>query len=335
MRSSPYNPSSAKGFIGKRQTPSAGKINDLNLLYPTTIMNLGPKSDIYSEISLDPTYKGFVMNKLTPTSYGDTSDILTFFVISRITNNLFIRLISLTTLPQTLNSSIINILFSRKEFRADGDLVQLLSINSENGVVKFSADAYESFGGTDDPVQLLGNNISGPVMGIFFSSTTEDLQFKDFLTPGKINFRPNPAASAIQYSYGIKSQEVPFYQWEQNPPRSSFLTYLFPRLTNPTIFGSDENTWATETNDIFSRKYQVLDRTNVVSPTYFIGSNTQGDDRRARGYIYMQDNNGVITPNVGNWNSKFLVGAPFHFYFGLKTGLTALDKFKQKYLSDE
>ena len=36
MRSSPYNPSSAKGFIGKRQTPSAGKINDLNLLYPTT-----------------------------------------------------------------------------------------------------------------------------------------------------------------------------------------------------------------------------------------------------------------------------------------------------------
>jgi hypothetical protein len=335
MRSSPYNPSSAKGFIGKRQTPSAGKINDLNLLYPTTIMNLGPKSDIYSEISLDPTYKGFVMNKLTPTSYGDTSDILTFFVISRITNNAFIRLLSLTTLPQTLNSSIINILFSRKEFRADGDLVQLLSINSENGVIKFSADAYESFGGTDDPVQLLGNDISGPVMGIFFSSTTEDLQFKDFLTPGKINFRPNPASSAIQYSYGIKSQEVPFYQWEQNPPRSSFLSYLFPRLVNQTIFGSDENTWATETNDIFSRKYQVLDRTNVSSPTYFIGSNTQGDDRRARGYIYMQDNNGVITPNVGKWNNKFLVGAPFHFYFGLKTGLTALDKFKQKYLSDE
>ena len=162
-------------------------------------------------------------------------------------------------------------------------------------------------------------------MGIFFSSTTEDLQFKDFLTPGKINFRPNPASSAIQYSYGIKSQEVPFYQWEQNPPRSS----------SPTIFGSDKNTWATETNDIFSRKYQVLDRTNVSSPTYFIGSNTQGDDRRARGYIYMQDNNGVITPNVGKWDNKFLVGAPFHFYFGLKTGLTALDKFKQKYLSDE
>jgi len=334
MRSSPYNPSSPKGFIGKRQTPSAGKINDLNLLYPTTIMNLGPKSDIYSEISLDPTYKGFVMNKLTPTSYGDTSDILTFFVISRITNNAFVRLLGNLNFG-IYGSSVINILFSRPEFRADGDVVQLLSINSENGVVKFSADAYESFGGTDDPVQLLGNNISGPVMGIFFSSTTEDLQFKDFLTPGKIDFRPNPASSAIQYSYGIKSQEVPFYQWEQNPPRNPLRRFPFQRLTNPTIFGGEQNNWGTETNDIFSRKYQVLDRTNVVSPTYFIGSNTQGDDRRARGYIYMQDNNGVITPNVGNWNNKFLVGAPFHFYFGLKTGLTALDKFKQKYLSDE
>ena len=340
MRSSPYNPSSSKGFIGKRQTPAAGKLNDYNLLFPTTIMNLGPKSDIYSEISLDPTYKGFVMKDLNPTSYGDTSDILTFFVISRITNNLFIQLLSqrvsgLGGLSVFTNNNIINILFTREERRIDGDAAQLLSINSEEGVVKFSADAYESFGGADDPVQLYGNLVSGPVMGIFFSSTTQDLQIKDYLTPGKINFRATPASSAIQYSYGIKSQEVPFYQWELNPQRRLGISYLFPQLTNPTIFGSEENTWATQSNDLFSKKYQSLDRTNTVSPTYFIGSNTQGDDTRARGYIFMEDNNGVITPNNGNWPNKFLVGAPFQFYFGLKKGATALDKFKSKYLADE
>jgi hypothetical protein len=279
MRSSPYNPSSSKGFIGKRQTPAAGKLNDYNLLFPTTIMNLGPKSDIYSEISLDPTYKGFVMKDLNPTSYGDTSDILTFFVISRITNNLFIQLLSqrvsgLGGLSVFTNNNIINILFTREERRIDGDAAQLLSINSEEGVVKFSADAYESFGGADDPVQLYGNLVSGPVMGIFFSSTTQDLQIKDYLTPGKINFRATPASSAIQYSYGIKSQEVPFYQWELNPQRRLGISYLFPQLTNPTIFGSEENTWATQSNDLFSKKYQSLDRTNTVSPTYFIGSNT-------------------------------------------------------------
>jgi len=303
-------------------------------------MNLGPKSDIYSEISLDPTYKGFVMKDLNPTSYGDTSDILTFFVISRITNNLFIQLLSqrvsgLGGLSVFTNNNIINILFTREERRIDGDAAQLLSINSEEGVVKFSADAYESFGGADDPVQLYGNLVSGPVMGIFFSSTTQDLQIKDYLTPGKINFRATPASSAIQYSYGIKSQEVPFYQWELNPQRRLGISYLFPQLTNPTIFGSEENTWATQSNDLFSKKYQSLDRTNTVSPTYFIGSNTQGDDTRARGYIFMEDNNGVITPNNGNWPNKFLVGAPFQFYFGLKKGATALDKFKSKYLADE
>lgn len=94
-------------------------------------------------------------------------------------------------------------------------------------------------------------------MGIFFSSTTEDLQVKDYLTPGKIDFRPSPASSAIQYSYGIKSQEVPFYQWELNPPRKPLVTYLFPRLVNPTIFGSEENNWATETNDIFSKNINL------------------------------------------------------------------------------
>jgi hypothetical protein len=34
-------------------------------------------------------------------------------------------------------------------------------------------------------------------------------------------------------------------------------------------------------------------------------------------------------------SSKFLVSAPFHFYFGIKKGLTALDKFKTKYSISE
>jgi hypothetical protein len=30
-------------------------------------------------------------------------------------------------------------------------------------------------------------------------------------------------------------------------------------------------------------------------------------------------------------SSRFLVGAPFHFYFGIMKGNSALDKFKTKY----
>jgi hypothetical protein len=34
-------------------------------------------------------------------------------------------------------------------------------------------------------------------------------------------------------------------------------------------------------------------------------------------------------------SSKFLVSAPFHFYFGIIKGQTALDKFKTKYSVSE
>ena len=41
--------------------------------------------------------------------------------------------------------------------------------------------------------------------------------------------------------------------------------------------------------------------------------------------------NGSYSYDAGTYPSKFLVSAPFHFYFGINKGLTALDKFKTKY----
>jgi hypothetical protein len=51
-----------------------------------------------------------------------------------------------------------------------------------------------------------------------------------------------------------------------------------------------------------------------------------------RGYIFDVDNNGnfLLTPQRGQ-NAGIVVGAPYHFYFGLIKGQTALDKFKTKY----
>jgi hypothetical protein len=39
----------------------------------------------------------------------------------------------------------------------------------------------------------------------------------------------------------------------------------------------------------------------------------------------------IILMYDGTYPNKFLVSAPFHFYFGINVGLTALDKFKTKY----
>jgi hypothetical protein len=247
-------------------------------------------------------------------------------VISRITNSSF-----LTQITKGLNGSL-NELFSRPYLRIDGDLAQSMSINSEYGVIPFSPEFYRVFGVPSDPVVILqeGRN---QIMGIFFSSTTFDLQNKDYLSPGIINFRPSFNANAVAtYEYGIKSQEVPFYQWG---------------ITIGSIFGSEQNNWATSNPNIFSQKYQSLSRRNPdtqSNPSYFMSSNAEGlGDISQRGYIFGVNTTGgyAYGPssnpdlNVGNFPNNFLVGAPNHFYFGIIKGETAIDKFKTKYSVDE
>ena len=263
------------------------------------------------------------MDQLDSSSYGDPSDLINLFVISRITDGSFVgRLIS-------FGDDSLNQLFSRNtaDLRIDGDLAQLLSINSEEGVIKFSPEFYGSASGVGDPIVVLGS-LNKPTLGVFFSSTTEDLQFKDFLTPGRIDFRPNDNARAIGYNYGIKSQRVPFYKWELKGGSS--------------IFGSEINNWKTNysqnqsVSGIFSREYQSLDRTGTTIPSYFISSNAQINDTYARGYIFNVSANTltddiIYSPFYGNWNGSFLVGSPFHFYFGTVAGASALDRFKAKY----
>ena len=312
-RSSPYNEFTNK-FVGKLAN-QLGALNTINLLSPTTIINLGMKDSFYNEIILGEGDTGaYVMNQMNPTSYGDPSDLINLFVISRITDESFLqRIIS-------GKDNGINQLFSRPSLRIDGDLAQLLSINSELGVIKFSPEFYEIVPNQLGPVEVLGNP-SNPVIGVWFSSTTEDLQVKDYLTPGRINFRTNDNSVNYPYPYGIKSQVVPFYQW---------------KLANQnSIFGSELNDWGTDYVDIVQDKpYQSLDRTSLTTPNYFRSLTSSVSDLYARGYIFSVNADGTYS-STGASSGRFMVGAPFHFYFGLVKGNTALDKFKIKYSVDE
>jgi len=317
-RSSPYNNTSDK-FIGKSVSTQARPINQRLLQYPTTIMNLGWKDSFYSEISFDPSTRGYVVNQLNPTSYSDTSDLVNLFVISRITDENFIQRLTSGFNPD--NS--LNQLFSRPERRIDGDLAQLMSINSEEGVIKFSPEYYSLTGSQYEPV-IIDNPISGnPTIGVFFSSTTENLQFKDFLSPGRIDFRATPTENFKPFSYGIKSQEVPYYKWGLE--------------SSQTIFGTERNNWVTSQAQIGQSRYQSLDRTTA---TYYQGDGIVNDQNK-RGYIFKVSNDSTLVAGTqydkvrANENSVFLVGAPFHFYFGLTQGATALNKFKTKYALDE
>jgi hypothetical protein len=248
-------------FIGKR-TGNVGTLNDLNLLFPTTIINLGMKDYFYSEITFDSSTKGYIIPNIDSTSYGDTSDLVNLFVISRITDNSFLSNI----IP--LGDNSLNQLFSRPERRIDGDLAQLMSINSEIGNVNFSPEYYDIRPGAINPTNILGTS-EDPIMAVWFSSTTQDLQTKDYLTPGRINFRGSDNVGYYPYPYGIKSQLVPFYQWKLNSGSS-------------TIFGNQLNDWATTPQDITQNNYQELDR-STTNTKYYLNGTSIANDLTARG----------------------------------------------------
>jgi hypothetical protein len=325
-RSSPYNYISNR-FVGNKTNNDYG-VNVVNLMFPTTIINLGMKDYFYSEITFDPSTKGYILPNINSTSYGDTSDLINLFVISRITDEGFLaQIIPLgdNSLQQLFSRNETNDILGRRR-RIDGDLAQLMSINCEIGNINFSPEYYETTGGP--PTTILGNS-ENPTIAVWFSSTTENLQTKDYLTPGRINFRGNDNIGFYPYPYGIKSQVVPFYQWELDIPVNN---------SSSNLFGGQYNNWATDTEDIIQNTpYQGLDRASLTTK-YFLASNVDvsSEDLMARGYIFGMDDNGNYSSNASLVrNPKFLVGAPYQFYFGPVKGESALDKFKTKYSVNE
>ena len=128
---------------------------------------------------------------------------------------------------------------------------------------------------------------------------------------------------------GTKSQEVPFYPWRNNG---------WGPTAQSSIFGNDKNTWGTQYNqftrkgsNIITDKYQSLDRLNAP---FFIGNNTFIEN--TTGYIFQRDGSGQYDPSsTGSQNYETLTSAPWYFYFGLKVGANAMDKFRQLYIGEE
>ncbi len=89
--------------------------------------------------------------------------------------------------------------------------------------------------------------------------------------------------------------------------------------------------------------YQLQDRLNPNS-RYFIGDNLT-QTKYYKGYIYTVDGNGDIVAksnpiqNIWSQNTPIpeaiTVGGPFYFYFGLKRGASAMDRFIQKWVDTE
>jgi hypothetical protein len=301
-RSTPFNGTNFLGQIPQKKTLVTNLVpadfagsNDRNLFFPTTIMDLGPRDEFTKEICVNPQFEGYLMETLQSTSYNDTSDLLQLFIISRLINTNFL------TQMLGIGDASINRMFSRSEDRIDGDIAQLFSINSEYGVEGFSDDVYD-----DDTLYVAGSGDA--LVGVFFTGNTEN---RIKLTPGITTFTP----TLTNYFGYPKTQEVPFYLWKLDN-------------TN-TIFGSDKNEWQTnlQGSGFYKQKYQTMSFYQAPFSNYF---NTTNYGKK--GYIYNTDSNGYTPTFPPGQNDKFVVGAPFHFYFGLGKGKSAINRYITKYI---
>jgi len=315
-RSSPYD---GTKFVGARaSTFFSQPVNTKDLLFPTTLLDMGPKYIWQSEVNKSPNYFGYQMNKFNSTSWSDDSGLLQLFVISRLVNQTFLQRI----IGGVFGLGGVGSLFSRDEDRVDGDFAQMLQINSQYGVTPFTAENYPDDPNVtgDNPIYVGQAKDGGPVFGVFYSGFTSD---RDLISPRRID-RTFTGTTLIADYLGTKSQEVPFFKWANTAWTKG----------QPSIFGNEENSWYTYgANPIVeSKKYQEFDRR--LKP-FFQGNNNL--IQNAYGYIYQRNLNGTYNNAAtgSTTNNYTLTSAPWYFYFGLKKGKSAMDKFVQQYLGTE
>jgi hypothetical protein len=328
-RSAPYNDSSNR-FIGRDGDEDVGG-NKKNHMYPTTIMDLGPRDELQKFLSQSGNWDGYIMNKLESTTFGDTSDLLNIFVLSRLANTSF------TTFFKSRSSSVLNFFDSRKRKFVDGDFAQMIATNSQFGIAAYEPESYPEPTGTTFNSSLFlptfFNKTSDIVFGIFY---TGDSQARDYISPNRTIYNPDGrigADNACAFSYiPLKTQVVPFYLWKIEGNES---------VSN--IFGNQKNNWS---NEIFSYGYQKIDRLYSASKNFQPDPNIN-QIKYHKGWIYNVDDYSTISNPINDATGEFdykpttgipgsyLLGAPFYFYFGLTKGASAFDRFTAKWIDTD
>jgi hypothetical protein len=211
----------------------------------------------------------------------------------------------------------------------------MTGISSELGIAEFDSLNYPDpppSSGLQPSLYFNGASSKRAIIGIFFSS---DTQTRDFITPKRtiIDDTLNMNNICSFNNFGVYSQTVPFYTWnisQSGPGRNN------GNGSGPSIFGDQDDNWATNYSVFPTSPYQSLDRLDTNS-NYFMGAQLGQETKYFKGYIYAVDSNGDINPKVTYWLNpqSNLVGAPFHFFFGLKKGKSSYDRFVQKWINTE
>lgn len=293
-RSTPYHNGT---FVGLNSDEEAGP----EILFPTTVMDLGPRNMFIKEICVDPELdvNCSVSKSIGTTSYQDINDLMEYVISSK-------------EVKEKGRLQVQDLFDRRGAGKIDGDIAQLLNFNSQMGIFGYDDEDPES------PYATTGSTIYdgvGPVgIDFVFSEDDEDTEIveKDgTLLRLCINSAGNLTETA---------QEVPYFRWNKRGDG----------------FGSD--TGDSEKQDwvltsIYSTKYQGgWTYSGLMETDPYNGAGGDPTDNINSHYY-----DGSILPPFrdcadDNYADTVVpIGGPFFFYFGLRTGKSAWNKFVKNF----
>jgi len=330
-RSAPYkgNNNGTGQFLGREGNFVLGNPqgNTKNHMYPTTMMDLGPRDELQKFLSQSGNWDGYIMNRLDSTTFGDTSDLLNIFILSRLVNTSFTNVFKLR------GASVLSFFNERKKRFVDADFAQMLATNSQFGIAAYDPENYPEPPPEDNLyssslfLRTDYANKDDVVFGIFYDG---DSQARDYISPNRTVFNEDADIGdpcAIQ-TIPVSTQTVPFYLWEIRQNAIS------------NIFGKQSNDWKW---DDFSYGYQLLDRlTPYTDSKIFQPGPSINQIKYHKGWIYNVEL-GLNNPYTNQLDfdaepgfpNSYLMGAPYYFYFGLVKGASAFDRFSAKWIEGE
>ena len=334
-RSCPFSPS--VGFTSQNPQPDeltpTGAFQHKGINFPTTIVDLGPLDPCITELCKEQEGidSCLFIDKLKPSSFQPTEELLGMIVERKITaiddyyqfvwsdlnkwfgadsrpGVAFDRNLGNTRLGS--NGDLNNPGPYRNRV-IDGDIAQLLASNNQIGVSVFTVDDSDPYYGTDsDWYYSYGANAAN---GDYENETV----ITDVSTPFSLVPNNTDLINCVQGgTFGIpQTQVVPYYAW---------------RPTNPS-YGTFNNDY--EWNVISFKGYQQGlaysapndDISTWERPEYY------EDGQPVPPLAYYQN---IVddTPISPTSPSSFRLGTGMYFYFGLRQGASAYDRFINEYL---
>ena len=348
-----------------QKTSSGSEFSTLR--HPTTIMDLGPRDEFIKEICVDPNLDPncSVVRNIGPTSYQSFKEMLGLYINYRLdTDNnygykdFFSNTGYTSYYPFNTNKEILN-----------GDILQLISINSEVGIEEF--DLQNRYYGQYNPVILdpdeyvnlfrsQSGTLNGPIP-INFVFDDEGYRVRVCLNePGRLTessqivpfFYWDKDGQGFGEGYGqswdygtVAAQRLQGMSYNYAFTGDSTYNYLLFPMTKTysgdtfTIAGADVNDGAfdvEDTTDVHLNYDNQEEGFTVLHITSGSTSNPLGGTLWIRvGDIggwssksWNFDVDFILKPTEVNYTgNKQILSTPFLFYFGLRPGKTAVDKF--------